>query len=34
LSSPTTILEPASPLPRLFGALGMVIVVVILILPL
>jgi hypothetical protein len=34
LSSPTTIPELASPLPRLSGALGMFIVVVILILPL
>jgi len=33
LSSPTTTLELASPLPRLLGALGMFIVVVILILP-
>jgi hypothetical protein len=33
LASPTTILEPVSPLPRLLGALGMFIVVVILILP-
>jgi hypothetical protein len=34
LSRQTTTLELATPLPRLFGALGMFIVVVILILPL
>jgi hypothetical protein len=34
LALPTTTLELASPLPRLLGALGMFIVVVILILPL